>query len=266
MIKDDPDNLYSRTFTIVIPARYQSARLPGKPLLEIAGRPMIQHVYERARQSRAAQIIVATDDQRIGDVVNEFGGSVCMTRADHASGTDRICEVVAKLQLASDDIVVNVQGDEPLIPPAAINQVAANLGRHLLAAAATLSETIESREILDNPNTVKVVTDARGYALYFSRAPIPFDRDQGADFLKCYQPQRHIGLYAFRVSLLNQFARWSPSTLESIERLEQLRVLENGEKIHVDKATEWVPGGIDTLEDYMHLKQLLKESPIPSTE
>ncbi|MGH1441112.1 MAG: 3-deoxy-manno-octulosonate cytidylyltransferase [Cellvibrionaceae bacterium] len=238
-------------FTVIIPSRYSSTRLPGKPLALINDKPMIQHVVERAQQSAAKKVIVATDDQRIFDAVKAFGAEVCMTAEDHVSGTDRIHEVSQKYQLGDSEIVVNVQGDEPLIPPNVINQVAENLYHHADAAAATLSEMISEREEFDNPNAVKVVSDSQGYALYFSRAAIPFFRDQekSAVLAKGQFPQRHIGIYAYRVSLLNLFVQWPVAPLEAIESLEQLRILSNGKKIHVSEAIEAVPAGIDTPED-----------------
>ena len=249
-------------FTVVIPARYRSTRLPGKPLATIAGKPMIQHVYQRALESDAERVIVATDDQRIADVVAGFGGLVCMTQADHASGTDRIQEVAAQYQLADESIVVNVQGDEPLIPPAVINQVAKNLSLHTAAAAATLSEAIVKEQDYQNPNIVKVIRNNQGFALYFSRASIPWYRDlsplsnvSGQDAAKgVVLPQRHIGIYAYRVSLLNRFVQWPVAALEQAECLEQLRILENGEAIHIDEAVAAVPGGVDTPEDLQRLQ------------
>ena len=247
-------------FTVVIPARYGSTRLPGKPLALLAGKPMIQHVVERAHASAAQQVIVATDDHRVADVVTGFGAKVCLTAASHASGTDRIHEVSQQLGLADDAIVVNVQGDEPLIPPAVINQVAANLADHPPAAAATLSEPVSDREVWQNPNVVKVVTDSRGYALYFSRATIPYPRE-GVEtlFSTDFLPQRHLGIYSYRVSLLQKFVRWPMADLERVECLEQLRILANGHRIHVAPACEPVPGGIDTPEDLAQCQRLLEE-------
>lgn len=251
-------------FTVVIPARYGSMRLPGKPLAMIADQPMIQHVYQQAQKSDAQKVIVATDDQRVADVVKDFGGEVYMTAAEHASGTDRIHEVVQMLQLSDDEIVVNVQGDEPLIPPTVINQVAENLKAHKIAAAATLSKPIDNELDYQNPNIVKVVADINGYALYFSRASIPFYREsESKPFVSLEKdsvlPQRHIGIYAYRVSLLSQFVQWPIAMLESIECLEQLRILSNGQKIHISEAVEAVPGGIDTPEDLARLDALLKQ-------
>lgn len=256
-------------FTVVIPARYASTRLPAKPLKDIAGKPMVQWVYEQACKSDAAQVVVATDDERIEQAVKKFGGNVCMTSDQHESGTDRLQEVAFKLGLGEDDIVVNVQGDEPLIPPAVINQVAANLARAQLASVATLSEPISSKADFVNPNVVKVVSDQAGLAMYFSRAAMPWPRD---DFARqddgesplCEVPghelfQRHIGIYAYRVSLLNRFVQWPVAPIESLECLEQLRVLWNGHRIHVQEAVEAVPGGVDTDADLQRVRQLLSD-------
>lgn len=251
------------SFYVVIPARYASTRLPAKPLKEIAGKPMIQHVYERASQSNAAQVIIATDDVRIEAVAREFGAHVCMTSAAHNSGTDRLQEVAAQLGLKPDDIIVNVQGDEPLIPPAVINQVAKNLADNAYASVATLSEPIHSLDDFRNPNIVKAVADQAGKALYFSRAPIPWPRDHFAQAEVSRLPvdfpaQRHIGIYAYRVALLNRFITWPQATLEKIESLEQLRVLANGEAIHIAEACAQVPGGVDTEADLQRVKALLE--------
>lgn len=251
------------SFYVVIPARYASTRLPAKPLKEIAGKPMIQHVYERASLSEAAQVIIATDDPRIETVAKQFGASVCMTSAAHNSGTDRLQEVAAQLGLKPDDIIVNVQGDEPLIPPEVINQVANNLAANTYASVATLSEPIHSLDDFRNPNIVKAVADQTGTALYFSRAPIPWPRDHFAQAKVSVLPagfpaQRHIGIYAYRVALLNRFITWPQATLEKIESLEQLRVLANGEAIHIAEACAQVPGGVDTEADLLRVKALLE--------
>ncbi len=250
-------------FTVVIPARYASTRLPAKPLKDIAGKTMIQRVYEQACLSDAAEVVVATDDQRIAEVVEGFGGRVCMTRDSHESGTDRLQEVAQILSLNNDDIVVNVQGDEPLIPPEVINQVAQNLAASKAASVATLSEPIESVEDFTNPNIVKVVSDINGLALYFSRASMPWPRDAfaeagGASELPVGNLfQRHIGIYAYRVTLLNEFVVWPQAEIESTECLEQLRVLWNGHRIHVAPSVLPVPGGVDTQEDLERVRDLL---------
>lgn len=248
-------------FTVVIPARYGSSRLPAKPLKQIAGKTMIQRVYEQALQSGAGRVVVATDDTRIVDAVEAFGGTVCLTSPDHPSGTDRLQEVAQQLGLSPDEIVVNVQGDEPLIPPAVIDQVAQNLAEANEAAVATLSEPITQVEDFLNPNVVKVVTDKSGYALTFSRAPLPWPRDEfavsQATLPESSLFQRHIGIYAYRVSVLNNFVSWPPAPLEQLECLEQLRVLWNGERIHVAEAIAPVPGGVDTQEDLDRVSRLL---------
>ncbi|MEH6825178.1 MAG: 3-deoxy-manno-octulosonate cytidylyltransferase [Motiliproteus sp.] len=248
-------------FTVIIPARYASTRLPGKPLLDIAGKPMIQHVYERACASEAQRVIIATDDQRIADAAAAFGAEVCLTSSEHASGTDRLQEVVKKQGLYADDIVVNVQGDEPLIPPRIINQVAHNLAAEPLASIATLSEPIEDLETLLNPNAVKVVADQGGRALYFSRAPVPWPRDAFAADPRQMPGmggyQRHIGIYAYRVKLLNDFVKWPPCLLEQSECLEQLRAMWNGAYIHVEQADESLPAGVDTQQDLDRIRTLL---------
>lgn len=250
-------------FTVVIPARYSSTRLPGKPLKDIAGLSMIQRVYQQAQKSKATQVIVATDDQRVVDQVVSFGGEVCLTSEDHQSGTDRLQEVAKQFGFSDDHIIVNVQGDEPLIPPAVINQVADNLTANLDAGIATLCEPIENDSDFANPNVVKVVTDSQGMALYFSRAPIPWPRDYTDSRVdgmsSTFNPMRHIGIYAYRVAMLNYFIHWPMAPIEVLERLEQLRFMWNGERIHVAQANALVPGGVDTEEDLQRVINLLSE-------
>lgn len=247
------------SFTVVIPARYQSSRLPGKPLADICGKPMIQWVYEQAIQAGAEKVVVATDDDRVNAAVQAFGGEVCMTLSSHQSGTERLAEVVKKMAIPDDHIIVNVQGDEPLIPPSNIKQVADNLAG-TQAPMATLAVEIEHADEVFNPNAVKVVTDRDGYALYFSRATIPWDRD---GFLS-EEPEiktpllRHVGIYAYRAGFINQYVNWPASTLETIESLEQLRVLWYGERIHVDVAKEAPPAGVDTPEDLAAVIEIVK--------
>ncbi len=246
-------------YTVVIPARYGSTRLPGKPLLEIRGKPMIQRVWEQAISSQAERVVIATDDSRIFDAAQGFGAEVCMTSTEHPSGTDRLQQVVEILDLPMDHIVVNVQGDEPLIPPQVINQVAANLAQNSEAGIATLCEEIGTFEDLNNPNVVKVVRDAQGMALYFSRAPIPWPRDtvlkKSGPLPGSGQWHRHIGIYAYRTQFLHQFIGWSPAPQEQLESLEQLRALHHGVGIHVEIACQGVPGGIDTEDDLAHIRQ-----------
>ena len=229
------------SFSVVIPARYASSRLPGKLLLDLAGKPVLQRTIERALASEAGQVVVATDDARINELVRTTEARVVMTSPDNATGTDRIQEAADIMGLGGEEIVVNVQGDEPLIPVAAINQVARNLAEHKQAGIATLCEAIAEEAEFTDPNAVKVVRDEQGFALYFSRSPIPHG---GAA-----QALRHIGIYAYRVELLNRFVNWPQSDLERSERLEQLRALSNGVKVHVGVSTECFPPGIDTKED-----------------
>ncbi|RUO31468.1 3-deoxy-manno-octulosonate cytidylyltransferase [Aliidiomarina sedimenti] len=248
------------SFTVVIPARYDSSRLPGKPLAEIAGKPMIQHVYERALESGAAEVVVATDDQRIKEAVKSFGGHAMMTSTEHRSGTERLAEVIELLALADDEVVVNVQGDEPQIPPEIIRQVAENLASQRNAPMATLAVPMESVEDVFNPNTVKVVLDGSGYALYFSRAPIPYDREQfmakpDSKIELADHYLRHIGIYAYRAGFIHRYAEWDASPVEQLESLEQLRVLWYGERIHVAQAIIEPPAGIDTPDDLERIRQ-----------
>jgi len=250
-------------FKIVIPARYASSRLPGKPLLDIAGKPMIQHVYERAQESQATEVIIATDDERIAKVAHEFGADVCMTRADHPSGTDRLAEVASIKSFADNDIITNVQGDEPCLPAELINQVADDLLQHENADIATLYSQIDQEKHVFDPNIVKVVMDSQGYALYFSRAPIPWMRDH-FDQQSTLPPElphyRHIGLYGYRASFLKHYAELSPCVLEQEESLEQLRAIYHGKKIHMSLAKISAGHGVDTADDLDAVRSLLKVS------
>ncbi|MCE8015675.1 3-deoxy-manno-octulosonate cytidylyltransferase [Halomonas sp. MCCC 1A17488] len=247
-------------FVAVIPARFGSSRLPGKPLLDLAGEPMVAHVWHRACESAASRVVVATDDARIRDAMLPLGAEVVMTRADHPSGTDRLAEVAEHLGLADDAVLVNVQGDEPLIPPRLIDQVARRLHDDPGASIATLAEPIADVETLFNPNVVKVVRALSGRALYFSRAPIPWDREAFAARPECLGTDawlRHIGLYAYRAAFLAEYRDWSPSALERLEQLEQLRALHHGHAIQVALAAEPNPAGVDTLEDLERVRALL---------
>ncbi|WP_114196262.1 MULTISPECIES: 3-deoxy-manno-octulosonate cytidylyltransferase [Enterobacterales] len=243
------------SFIAIIPARYASSRLPGKPLADINGKPMVVHVMERALESGADRVIVATDHPDVMKAVEAAGGEVCMTRPDHQSGTERLAEVIERYGFSDDEIIVNVQGDEPLIPSVIIRQVAENLAASQ-AGMATLAVPIESAEEAFNPNAVKVVMDAQGYALYFSRATIPWERERfthsrdniGDHFL------RHIGIYAYRAGFVRRYVTWEPSALEQIELLEQLRVLWYGEKIHVAVAKAIPSVGVDTPEDLQRVR------------
>ncbi len=242
----------SVAFKVVIPARYASTRLPGKPLLDILGRPMIQWVYEAAQDSEAEQVIVATDDQRIMQAVEKFGGECCKTRSDHATGTDRIVEVTEQKGWNEDTIIVNLQGDEPLMPAPNLSQVAHNLASSGFDMA-TLHKPIDQQAAQD-PNLVKLVTDQFGSCLYFSRSLIPFERDQGeASYAG------HIGLYAYRVGFLRAYAAMPPCMLEQSEKLEQLRALYYGYSIHSQQAIA-IPGpGVDTEADLRRVSQLLEQ-------
>lgn len=242
---------------IVIPARYASTRLPGKPLLRQTGKYLVQHVYERACQARRAnQVLVATDDSRIVAAVQSFGGQVVMTRRDHPSGTDRVAEVAENLDA---DVVINLQGDEPLIDPVALDLLTELLERQPETAMTTLAVPIASIEQWHNPNCVKVVCDATGRALYFSRSPIPFVRNDSAAF--CIQPTsflQHLGLYAYRRRFLLQLAASPPEPLEQLEKLEQLRVLSLGHRIQVG-VVRAAAIGVDTYEDYLRFIQTYRQ-------
>jgi len=242
---------------IIIPARYASTRLPGKPLLDIAGKPMIMRVVERAQQSGAKRVVVATDDIRIYEAVTAGGAEAMMTRPDHPSGTDRLAETVTRLGLKDDEIVVNLQGDEPLMPPDLIRDVSVALAAHPMAVMATACHAITDRAEFMNPNVVKVVTDCEGFALYFSRAPIPWPRDvmsgQRSDPIRAF---RHIGLYAYRAGFIGDYAAWPACPPETTESLEQLRVLWHGEKIAVVEATEAPAAGVDTPDDLERVRAI----------
>lgn len=245
------------SYVVIIPARYASTRLPGKPLADIGGKPMIQHVYERACLSTAQRVVIATDDQRVFDAAKQFDGEVVMTAVSHESGSDRLNEAAEKLGLSADTIIVNVQGDEPLIPPGVIDQVAGNLASRPQFGMATLSAAIE-REQLFEPSVVKVLSDKNGRALYFSRSAIPYSRkDFPATPADVSLWQRHIGIYAYRVSFLQQFVQWSPAPIEQCESLEQLRALWNGADIHVATAKETPPAGVDTADDLQRVQRLI---------
>lgn len=247
-------------FRVIIPARYAATRLPGKPLRELAGKPLIEHVYDCARRCGAAQVIIATDDERIHLAAQSFGAEVCMTSKTHTCGTERLAEVIDKLILADDEIVVNLQGDEPLMPPQLIRQVAENLHQQTEADVATLCVPLhKASDVLDS-NIVKVVMNRAGYALYFSRAPIPCDRRASVKGYQLAQPTvhfRHIGLYAYRAGFIRTYVHWLASPLEQVESLEQLRVLWYGGKIHVAQAVETPGPGVDTEQDLIGAAALL---------
>lgn len=249
-------------FKIVIPARYDSSRLPGKPLLPLAGQPMIAHVCRQALAAGADQVIVATDEERIAAAVADLAVEVLLTDPGHGSGTERICEVAELCGWDNDAIVVNWQGDEPLLPPPLVRQLAAALAQHPDAVVATLAAPMAESEVM-NPHAVKVVMDQANYALYFSRAPIPWDRRGFAMQPPAIQAQhyhRHIGVYAYRAGVLKRYVSWPPSPLEKLESLEQLRLLWHGEKIYVlivDRAPE---AGIDTPADLARVAAVLARS------
>ena len=256
------------SYSVIIPARYASTRLPGKLLLDVAGKPLIQRVYEQATQSQAQRVIIATDDDRIALAAQGFGAEVCMTATHHRSGTERLAEVCQREQFSAESVVVNLQGDEPLVPPQLLDQVANNLIQHSLASMATLCVRIHSVDEVLNPHAVKVVFDREGYALYFSRAPIPWDRDDFPDAITEFTQHkdrlslervnyfRHIGLYAYRAGFIQQYITLEPSPLETVEALEQLRALYHGHKIHVETACA-APGlGIDTQSDLEAVRAL----------
>ncbi|MBS4096307.1 MAG: 3-deoxy-manno-octulosonate cytidylyltransferase [Sulfuricella sp.] len=246
-------------FKAVIPARYASTRLPGKPLLDIGGTPMVAHVVERALESGAAEVWVATDHPEIAAAVESYGYNVCLTSPDHASGTDRIAEVVALRGWSDEEIVVNVQGDEPLIDPQLIRDVAAHLAARPDAAISTACHAIHDRDTMFNPNVVKVLTDRHGYALYFSRAPIPWARDAFAagDFPAALPVFRHIGIYAYRAAFLKTYQSLDAAAIEQFEALEQLRALWHGYRISVATSEIAPAAGVDTMEDLERVRNLL---------
>jgi len=249
------------SFSVIIPARFAATRLPGKPLLDIVGKPMIQHVFERAKESGASRIVIATDDAHIEQAARGFGAETCLTSKEHQSGTDRIAEVVEKLQLDDEHIVVNLQGDEPLMPAAVIHQVAENLAECTDASMSTVCTPITTSAELFDPHVVKVVKDRAGLALYFSRASIPWDREAFANTAEVLPDNgehfRHIGLYAYRAGFLRDYAQWSPCPLEQTESLEQLRALWHGHRIHVAEAVEVPQAGVDTEKDLNLVRAVL---------
>ena len=249
-------------FKVGIPARYASTRLPGKPLLDIAGKPMIAHVCEKAQLAGAEEVVVATDDERIVKIVTDLGIRAIMTRPEHQSGTERIAEVAEVCAWADEEIIVNLQGAAPLIPPEIIQQLAAILAEHPHAGIATLAAKIVDIEEIFNPNAVKVVLNKDGYALYFSRAPIPWDRDGFAQHSKQSSEKmpyyRHIGMYAYTVAFLKRYCRWESSVLETVESLEQLRILWQGEAIRVKVVDKTPAAGVDTAEDLARVEALIR--------
>lgn len=243
------------SYDVFVPARYEATRLPGKPLAEAGGKPLIQWVYEAARRSAAERVVIATDDERVLEAARAFGAQACLTAGHHTSGTDRICEAAGRLGLDDSRVIVNLQGDEPRVPPDLLDNVAQALQDSPGASVATAAHAIDSPEELDNPNVVKVVCDRLGNALYFSRSRIPYPRE-----IQAKSPvYRHLGIYAYRFDYLQRFAGRPASMLERTESLEQLRVLEYGDRIAVHICDTRVPPGIDTPEDLERFRQELND-------
>lgn len=250
-----------KPFRIVIPARYNSSRFPGKPLVMIGDKTLIQHVYARACASAATEIIVATDDARIATSAAAVGANICMTSSNHQSGSERIAEVITQLNWSDETCIVNMQGDEPCIPASLINQVAVDLMANPDAVMATLATKIDNWDTVFDPNVVKVVIDTKGYALYFSRAAIPWYRQEFNSklipFPTTINIYRHLGLYAYRAGFLSRYVNWLPAPIEQAESLEQLRVLWYGERIHVSLTDNVVGPGVDVPSDVLKVQELL---------
>ena len=250
------------SFRIVIPARFASTRLPGKPLRDICGKPMIARVIEQAKLSKADEVIVATDSKKVADAVADLDVQVCMTREDHQSGTERLSEVIDQLGFDDEQILINLQGDEPMMPPVCLNQVGQALEEDASLKMATLCTPLTDIEELFDPHAVKVVRDINDFALYFTRAAVPWSRDcfneAPRELPKQQEYQRHIGLYGYRAGFIKQYLAWQSSDIEKTESLEQLRVLYYGEKIKVITA-EIAPGpGVDTVEDLNRVCEMLR--------
>ena len=249
-------------FRVIIPARYDSSRLPGKVLRDIAGRPMLQHVYDKAVDSGAESVVIATDDERIADVAEGFGALVSMTSSDHQSGTERLCEAVQALEYDPDEIIIGLQADEPLIPIPMIHQLVEDLVEHDNIKVASLCIPINDIDALFDPNVVKVILSRRHFAMYFSRAPIPWDRstfDSKEKIKLDGQHFRHVGMYGYRVSFLLDYINWSGCPLESIELLEQLKILWNGGRIHMNITKTNAPSGVDTEEHLEYVRGELED-------
>lgn len=251
------------SFRIVIPARYASTRLPGKPLRDICGKPMIAHVIERAQQSNAVEVIVATDSTKIADAVKNLDVRICMTNENHQSGTERLSEVIEQLGFADEQILINLQGDEPMMPPSCLNQVADALQEDTSVKMATLCTPLTDINELFDPHTVKVVRDINDFALYFTRAAVPWSRecfnDTPLKLPQQQQYQRHIGLYGYRAGFIKQYLNWQSSDIEKTESLEQLRVLYYGEKIKVIMAKTPPSLGVDTIDDLNRVSELMAQ-------
>jgi 3-deoxy-manno-octulosonate cytidylyltransferase (CMP-KDO synthetase) len=251
---------------VIIPARMHASRLPNKPLADIAGKPMIWHVWQKALQAKVSRVVVATDHEKIQSIMQDVGAEVVMTDAHHRSGTERLAEVSHKLSLPKDTIIINVQGDEPLIDPAVIRQIGQLLAKSDKAKMASLYEPIHDVKQLMNPNIVKVVCDHQGHALTFSRSPIPWHRDLFGQHLTPDLPlptevpfRRHLGIYAYRAGFLQDYASWSPCDMEQIESLEQLRVLWHGHKILLAEACQPTLAGVDTPEDLARVRAIFEQ-------
>jgi 3-deoxy-manno-octulosonate cytidylyltransferase (CMP-KDO synthetase) len=252
------------SFTVIIPARFESSRLPGKPLKDINGKPMIEWTWRQAKQSGAERIIIATESQAVKTICEDFGAEVCLTGDQHQSGTERIAEVIETLALSNDEIIVNVQGDEPMLPPELMHQVAEGLQFNPLISMATLCEPIEEVETVFDPHAVKVSRNVHDLAINFSRAPLPWSRDTFLDNATIlpnnWHYKRHIGLYAYRAGFVKQYVAWPECDLEKVEKLEQLRVLWHGEAILVLDALCDAGVGVDTPEDLEVVRGLLSVS------
>jgi len=250
-------------YHIVIPARFASERLPGKVLLDLAGQTMLEHVWQRAMESSAESVVIATDDERIVAAAESFGAQAVMTSTEHQSGSDRIADCAAQLDWPNDHLVVNLQGDEPLMPPVCLDQLAALLDERMDCEVASLYWPISDADEVQNPNAVKVVVDSDSTALFFSRSPIPYPRgfeDFEAAIAAGVDWKRHLGLYAYRLNALRGYTSAEPTPLEMTERLEQLRIMEQGGRIAMAQACEFIPAGIDTLEDLERVRELLKSN------
>lgn len=253
----------SGAYHIVIPARFASERLPGKLLKDLAGQTVLQWVWQRACESTAESVIIATDDDRIVDAAGKFGAKVVMTSPDHQSGSDRIAECAEILSWPDEHLVVNLQGDEPLMPPACLDQVAALLSQRPDCEVASLYWPISDADEVQNPNAVKVVTDLEGRALYFSRSPVPYARSYTSITEAISQGvvwKRHLGLYAYRLAALRRYTACEPTALEMSERLEQLRIMEQGGRIAMARACEFIPAGVDTVEDLQRIRKFIESN------
>ena len=251
-------------FHIIIPARFHSSRLPGKVLADIGGKPMLQHVYDQAEKSGATSVVIATDHEDVKKVAEKFGATVCMTHEGHSTGTERVAEAVNLLEYEDDDIIIGLQADEPFIAGSVVRQMAQDLADHENVKVTSICQLIDNVDDLFNPHITKVILNWRGYAVYFSRAPIPWERDEftlGGERPKKLRGKhyRHIGIYAYRAGFLPQYCEMEPSDAEQMESLEQLRILWNGGRIHMTVVKEAIPSGIDTEDDLIRARQFYAE-------